>query len=413
MEEIRRLRREGLSISKIAQLTGRDRSTVRKYLDPSIKQPVYRPRPKRPSKLDPHVSYLQERGKEGVWNAAVLLRELRERGYTGGYTILKDWLQPRREAGLAVAVRRFETAPGQQAQVDWGSVGKLELEDGTQLGLSAFVMTLGHSRAMFAEIYLDEQLPSLLAAHEAGFAALGGIPGELLYDNMKTVVQGYDERGEPRWHPVFEDFADYWGYRPRLCQPYRPQTKGKVESGIRYLKGNFLCGRKATSLEDLRGQLRTWLAQVANCRVHGTTHRKVEEAWDEERGQLQPMGARAPYPYVPEVSRKVARDAYVNYGTNRYSVPWRYAGARVQVRHAGEHIELLHDGAPIARHPLTDAQHRVYTVPGHHQNMPYGPSRGPRRAAPVVVAGSAPQVQVRPLGAYDLAAWGGMPDADT
>jgi len=173
MEEIRRLRREGLSISKICELTGRDRGTVRKYLDPAITKPVYKPRSKRQRKLDPHKRYLEERLTEGVWNAVILLRELRERGYTGGYTILKDWLQPRRESALVVAVRRFETAPGQQAQVDWGSVGKLELEDGTQLGLSGFVMTLGCSRAMFAEVFLDEQLPSLLQAHEAGFAALG------------------------------------------------------------------------------------------------------------------------------------------------------------------------------------------------------------------------------------------------
>jgi len=109
---------------------------------------------------------------------------------------------------------------------------------------------------------------------------------------------------------------------------------------------------------------------VANCRVHGTTYRQIDEAWDEERTHLQPMGARGPYPHVPEVSRKVARDAYVNYGTNRYSVPWGYAGARVQVRQVEEHIELLNEGAPIARHPLTDAQHRIYTVPGHHQHMP-------------------------------------------
>jgi hypothetical protein len=109
---------------------------------------------------------------------------------------------------------------------------------------------------------------------------------------------------------------------------------------------------------------------VANCRVHGTTYRQIDEAWDEERTHLQPMGARGPYPHVPEVSRKVARDAYANYGTNRYSVPWGYAGARVQVRQVEEHIELLNEGAPIARHPLTDAQHRIYTVPGHHQHMP-------------------------------------------
>jgi transposase len=412
MEEIRSLRRQGVSISGISRLTGRDRSTIRKYLDPSITKPVYRRRAKRESKLAPYEAYLEARLKEGVWNAAVLLRELRGQGYTGGYTILKDWVEPKREAAQAVAVRRFETAPGQQAQVDWGSAGKLQLEDGTQLALSAFVMTLGHSRAMFAEIYLDEQLPSLLKAHEAAFQALGGIPAELLYDNMRTVTLGYDDRWEPRWHPVLEDFAQHWGYRPRLCQPYRPQTKGKVESGIRYLKGNFLCGRKATSLDDLQDQLRVWLGKVANARVHGTTHRRVQEAWDEEREKLQPIGARVPYPHVPQVARKVARDAYVNYGTNRYSVPWQYAGRQVQVRQVDEWIEIVHDDTTIARHCATDARYHVCTVPAHHYNMPYGPSSRRRCSAPVVVAVRGPEVEVRGLEAYDLAVMGGMPDAD-
>jgi len=174
MEEIRRLRREGVSISEIAVLMNRDRKTVRKYLEPSVSQPTYRKRAARPGKLEAFTSYLESRLRAGVWNAVVLLSELRERGYSGGYTILKDWLQPQREAARSVATRRFETPLGHQAQVDWGSIGVVELAPGSRQSLSAFVMTLGCSRALFAEVCLDEQLPAFLRAHEAAFEALGG-----------------------------------------------------------------------------------------------------------------------------------------------------------------------------------------------------------------------------------------------
>jgi hypothetical protein len=274
-------------------------------------------------------------------------------------------------------------------------------------------MTLGHSRAMFAQICLDEQLPTLLKAHEAAFEALGGIPRKVLYDNMRTVILGYDERGEPRWHPALADFADYWGFRPRVCQPYRPQTKGKVERGIGYLKGNFLCGRRASSLEDLQSQLRGWLGQVANARIHGTTHRKIQEAWDEERPALQPMGVRRPYPFVSEVTRKVAPDCYVSYGTNRYSVPWSFAGREVHVRQVADHIEIVHGGQTIARHPLATTRYHLQTVPAHHQDMPFGPSGAGRKAAPLIVPAGVPEVEVRSLATYELLSAGGSFDADT
>lgn len=241
MQEIIELRRQGLTISAISELTGSDRKTVRKYLAQPEGAPVYGPREVQPSKLEVFKPYLEERLQAGVWNAVVLLSELRTRGYAGGYTILKDWLQPQRESARTVAVRRFETPPGKQAQVDWGHLGTLEM-DGQEYKLWGFTFTLGYSRTMMAEAALDQKLGTLLRMHEEAFRQLGGVPEEILYDRMKTVWLGIDERGEIVWHPVFLDFARYWGFRPRLCRPYRAQTKGKVESGVKYVRRNFLCG---------------------------------------------------------------------------------------------------------------------------------------------------------------------------
>ena len=142
VQDIEELKQQGLSIRAISGLTGYDRKTIRKYLIQPESTPVYGPRPVAPSKLDAFKPYVDERLKAGVWNAQVLLRELRARGYLGGYTILKDWLQPQRESACTVAVRRFETPPGKQAQVDWGHLGTIEI-DGRQRALNGFAFTLG------------------------------------------------------------------------------------------------------------------------------------------------------------------------------------------------------------------------------------------------------------------------------
>ncbi len=406
MDEIRAMHQQGLSITDIAELTGFDRKTVRKWLrQPG--PPRYGPRAPRPSKLDSYTPYLNERLSAGVWNAVVLLREVRDRGYTGGYSILKGYLHPKRQAARAVAVRRFETPPGQQAQVDWGHLGVLE-DAAHRQAMWGFVFTLGHSRAMAADAATDQKLDTFLRFHEAAFEVLGGIPAEILYDRIKTVVLGTDERGEVRWHPIFLDFPRYWGFRPRLCRPYRAQTKGKVESGIRYLRRSFLPGRQATSLEDLRSQLRAWIASVANVRVHGTTHQIVREAWQAEQAHLQPLAGHPPYPYVPEVRRRVGRDAYVAYGANRYSVPWAAAGRDVWIREIAGRVEISGAHGRLAVHPLCTDRYQVLTQPQHHQGMPF---RGPMRLSPAKIAiqvGS-PQVEVRPLAVYEAvgAAGGG------
>ena len=160
-------------------------------------------------------------------------------------------------------------------------------------------MTLGYSRSLSAEAATDQKLGTLLRMHEAAFRQWGGVPQEILYDRMKTVWTGTDERGEIVWNPVFLDFTRYWGYTPRLCRPYRAQTKGKVESGVKYVRRNFLCGlqgREPASLSDLNAELREWVAKIANERVHGTTGEAVSERWERERISLQPLNGRLVYP---------------------------------------------------------------------------------------------------------------------
>jgi transposase len=408
VQEIEELKRQGLSIQAISELTGYDRKTVRKYLIVPDGIPAYRPREAQPSKLDPFKSYLQERLGAGVWNARVLLRELRERSYNGSYTILTDWLRPQRESARVVAVRRFETPPGKQGQVDWGHLGSIAL-DGREHKLWGFTLTLGYSRMMMAEAVLDQKLGTLLRMHEEAFRQLDGVPEEILYDRMKTVWLETDSRGEIVWHPVFLDFARYWGFTPRLCRPYRAQTKGKVESGIKYVRRNFLCGlqgREPSCLNDLNAQLRAWVWEVANQRVHGTTHQQVSARWDAEQFSLQPISGRPSYPYCDDELRKVARDAYVSWQGSRYSVPWEYAGKPVWVRNCDCDVEVRYGAQRIARHVQAPRKHVIVTQAEHHEGIPLG-ARRPDSKTLVHLRQTAPVVEIRPLAAYENVAAGG------
>jgi hypothetical protein len=234
---------------------------------------------------------------------------------------------------------------------------------------------------------------------------LGGVPSEILYDRVKTVWLGTDDRGEIRWHPMFLDFARYWGFTPRLCRPYRAQTKGKVESSIRYVRRSALPGLQASSPEDLRTRLRAWAWEVANRRVHGTTHQVVWDAWQAEQPHLQPLASHPPYPYLPQYTRRVARDAYVTYRTNRYSVPWPAAGRDVELRERGDQLEIIQHGERLAVHALCPLRHQVLTQPVHHHGIPLGPVGRPARTM-VHIRLSAPTVEVRPLAVYDVVAGG-------
>ena len=408
MSEITELKRQGLTIQAISALTGFDRKTIRKYLLKPDGVPAYRPRPKPPGKLDAFKPYLQERLQAGVWNARVLLRELRERGFDGSYTLLTDWLRPQRQSAGVVAVRRFETPPGEQAQVDWGHLGSIEI-DGVEHKLWGFTFTLGYSRMMMAEAALDQKLGTLLRMHEEAFRQLDGVPREILYDRMKTVWLETDERGEIVWNPVFLDFARYWGFTPRLCRPYRAQTKGKVESGVKYVRRNFLCGlqgREPSGLQDLNAQLRQWVWTVANQRVHGTTHVQVMARWDADQLSLQPLNGRPPYPFVDQELRKVARDAFVNWRSSRYSVPWVYAGKQVWVREKeGGLLEVHYGDRRIAEHAQAPGRHLIMRNDEHHAGIPLG-TRLPQKTL-IHVQETAPAVEIRPLAAYEFAAAGG------
>ena len=236
--DIRVLWRQGLSIHEIVRRTSKSRNTVRRYIRSETAEPVYRPRPPKPSLLDPFKAYLAERVKAAHpvrLPATVLLCENQERGYQGQLTILRAFLRTLRPAPEADPIVRFETKPGEQMQVDWCQVRRGKNQ------LSALVATMGHCRATYVQFATNEELATLLDCLEDAFSFFGGVPRHVLFDNMKTVVLERDAYGvgEHRYQPTFRMFASHFGFQPRLCKPYRAQTKGKVERFNHYLQASF------------------------------------------------------------------------------------------------------------------------------------------------------------------------------
>jgi transposase len=404
--EIHARARRGEAKQKIARELGVDRKTVRHILAQERPQP-YRRTVARPSVVAPYLEHIQRRVSEVDYNAYRLFQELRAQGYPGGYEMVKLAVRAlRRERDrLTEATLRFETAPGHQAQVDWGTTWAQIGEQ--RLRVQLFVMVLGYSRRLYVECTRDQTLTSLLTCHQHAFDWFGGLTEEILYDNPKTVVLKRDWEGRViEWHPQFWDFAQYYGFTPRLCRPYRAQTKGKVESGIKYVKRSFVLGRPFPTWEALNPMAQEWVVTVADQRCHGTTFRKPAEAFVDEH--LHCHGARPPYVLQSSLVRMVARDCLVTVETNRYSVPAAYVGQSVEVHWGrGETIQIYHRGTLMASHPRVHGQHQLCLEPAHYQALrqppaaPPGSPDGPGSMALTTWTGPFPEVAVRALRVYE------------
>ena len=283
----------------------------------------------------------------------------RPKAFTGGYQQVQRALQPLRTARrwATRATVRFETGPGEQAQVDFGQLRVWIADVATPVHF--FVFTLGFSRRAIVYVYRNERLDTLLDGHERALRHFGGVPLSCLYDNPRTITLGR-AAGLVLWHPRVEDFARYYGFTPRACQPYRARTKGKVESGVKYVKRNALAGRRFPHWAALEAWLEEWAATVADVRVHGTTHERPIDRFGRET--LTPLGRQPPYHYEATRRRIVAADALVAIAAGRYSVPVRYVGQTVDVRETATPYVIVVGDTPIAQH-VKASRHAVVMEP--------------------------------------------------
>jgi transposase len=418
VEEVLVRLRRGESVLSLAREYGVDPKTIRAWRE----RGAFRPRERRtyPSALDRFADWLRARAPEVEYNAAVLHRELVEQGFVGSPVIVRRFVQPLRVAARQTQVGgtvRYETAPGQQAQVDFGQRRVWIADD--YVAAHVFVFTLGFSRRLFPHAFAHERLDAVLEGHERAFQHFGGVPEDILLDNARPVVLTHTcDRATGRhnvvWHPRYADFASYYSFRPWAHWPYRPQTKGKTESGVRYVQHNALVGKRFTSWDHLNDWLLEWSLTVADTRIHGTTHEPPHARFARaEQAQLTPLGTRPLYNRERVQHRVVATDALVAIGGSRYSVPMQYVGATVTIRELLGTYEILHAGQVIARHRAL-GRHQVAMERSHYAALlrPRGRHGGglppavpaPPRYDPRYPASA--DVAVRDLGVYAAIAEG-------
>ena len=395
------LHKEGLSVSAIAERTGLDRKTIRKYIARGVEPPLYGPRPPRPRVLAPYEAFVRERlAAFPELSIPRLLREIRPLGYTGGRTMLGDFVREVRPAAAPVFEVRFETEPGQQAQVDFAHFKVVFADEPQQVRVVwLFSLVLGHSRYLFARFCLHQDLQTLLRLHIEAFAHLQGVPREILYDRMKTAVLGEGEDEHIVYNRALLALAGHYGFSPRACKPYRAKTKGKVERPYRYIRQDFFLAGRFANLEDLNAQLQRWLDTVANVRTHGTTDRVVAEHFAQERASLGALPA-GPFNATLKLERRISHEGLVSVGGNRYSVPDGTRSRSVEVHSLAQEIRIFEAGQLIAVHAPLQGRNQCSILP-EHRKLVRTHSAGTRSGRSARVQRAGETVARRPLGFYE------------
>jgi len=363
---IKNLHSQGVTQASIARELGLDPKTVHRAISDNN---GHKTKQSRGSILDPYRDYIKQRLDKYDLTATRILREIQGQGYIGSYTILKRYVREVKGAKPKPAFVRFETEPGEQAQVDWSDFGCIET-NGKKLKLYCFSMVLGYSRTIYIEFTHSQNLVSLGKAHMNAFRYFGGFTDTILYDNMATVV--LSREGENiHWNPQFADFARFYGFIPKLCQPGRKETKGKVERPFSYIRSSFFDGLDFNDLTDLNEKARHWLDNVANTRIHATTKMIPFDRLKEEN--LQPL-KEGNYMLEHSETRKSSKDCYISFEGNRYSIPYQHSCRDLIVKLMGDHqeekLQIFHGQELIAVHKMSYQKGQMITDPKHFAGIP-------------------------------------------
>ena len=406
MLEARILQAQGYTQLQIAEELGVTDRTVRTYLKA---RPCARKKPVRPSKLDPFKAFLEQQlEKNPSYNGELLYERIVAQGYGGKKTVMKAYLAQVRRTLNNQAVLRFETEPGRQAQVDWKEFGR-QWVDGHETKLYAFVMVLGYSRMPFIRFTTDMRQSTLLACHTLAFAYFGGVPKEILYDNMRTA---FEPDTEGVWHPTrrLAACAVHYGFVPQRCRVRRPETKGKVERLIGYLDRNFWARIEALvpyTLGALNEKVLGWIDEISTKPLEELQESRTTR-FKQEQPLLSPLPADC-FDVRDPVPLSVSRESTVCYETNRYSVPPQYIGTTLQmlIHPLHRNVALMGPQGLIRSFPLeSPGSHSTVFFPEdrthllarwkHEQNRVQG-WRAPRKK----VAKPWIDVDVRAPSAYD------------
>ena len=350
-----------LGLRQIARELHLDYKTVRKW----AKRESYQKStaPKRASKLDPFKGQIVGLLERHDYSAQQLFQQIKDCGYDGGYSILKEFVrQVRPKPKAAYLTLHFQ--PGECAQVDWGCAGSVPVGS-TQRRLSFFLMVLAFSRKMYLEFTLAEKLEHFLSCHQHAFEYFGGVVQQVWVDNCKVAILSR-AGGSIVINPRYLDFANHYGFQIHACGVKQPQEKGRVENGVGYVKKNLLNGLDLSDFKLINPAARHWLDQVANARIHGQTHKKPEELFALE--QLNPLHPQ-PYEAAFIDTVQVNNQFRINVDGNRYSVPCQYASSHLTLKLFADRLLVYDKDRLVAQHVRSYDRNQDYELADHVQPL--------------------------------------------
>lgn len=349
-----------LSPAQIAQELTLDARTVAKWL--ARERFCQRKPAVRESKLDPFKADITRLLERYPYSAAQLLQRLREQGFDGGYTIVKDYVRkvrpPKTKAYLTLSF-----APGDCAQVDWGCYGSVNV-GGTRRRLSFFVMVLCYSRMLYVEFTLSQSMEHFLACHHNAFEFFGAVPGRVMLDNLKSAVLKRIIGRAPVFNPKYLDFAHHYGFDITACNVGRGNEKGRVENAVGYVKKNFLAGLDIADFASLAPAARLWTDTVANVRIHGETRKRPVELFENERAFLSALPLNR-FDVATVSQLRACSQFRIRFDGNRYSVPAEHAGAALTLKAYPDRLCIYRDNNLVARHPRSYDRGGDFEDPDH------------------------------------------------
>ena len=355
---------DGLSVQQIAKELNLGWHTVARWINKvQFKQRASVPRP---SKLDPYKDYIQQLLEKHDYSGCQIMQRLREQGYLGGYTTVKDYVHKVRPA-RRIAYLTLSFAPGECAQVDWGKFGTVAVGS-TRRKLSFFVMVLCHSRMMYLEFTVLETMEHFLTCHQNAFQFFGGLPENIMIDNLKSGVLHHLVGAAPVFNQRYLDFANHYGFTIKPCAPRKGNEKGRVENGVGYVKKNLLAGLDIPSFAAINPLARQWLDNIANVRNHAATKERPVDTFKIDKTALKALPGMS-YDVGVITSVRASSQFRVRLDTNRYSVPAEYAGARLTLKTYPDRLCIYAEHNLISTHPRSYDRDLDFEHPDHPKEL--------------------------------------------
>ena len=371
-EEVYMAKQEGLKVnySEIARKYNCDPRTVKRYYEKVDALPFVRNERIIPKVTDGFEEIIREKFLVNNAPAIAIYNLLKDKGYKGSYTTIKNFTHKLKSEKIEEATIRFETNPGFQCQIDWKEKLKLISKSGVEFIINIFLSILGFSREKYVELTIDKTQPTLFRCLTNMFHFFGGVPRELLFDNMRTVVDRSRTQFEKvQFNEIFYSFSKDAGFIPKTCIAFRPQTKGKVETVARIMNRIKAYNREFETLDDLKEILKKIMNDINN-QIQKTTGETPNNLFEKEKEHLKPepnYSILEAYYSTKPMTRKVPKDSLITFQNNKYSVPPKYIGKVVTIQSDGSNLSIYYNDYFVCSHIISNK--KINYVPEHYHEL--------------------------------------------